>query len=84
MKSYEQVYQEVIDLITAKTHTENVAPHSSVFDLTADSIQLFELVMAFEEKFKITASYEDMMNISTIADITELIHRKVALAHAKI
>lgn len=84
MKSYEQIYQEVVDLIAAKISTRDIAPHSSVFELATDSIQLFELVMTFEERFKITASYEDMMSVKTVNDVAHLIHRKTQLAPVRI
>ena len=41
-------------------------------DLGADSLDLFELVMAFEEEYDIEIPSEDLEDIATVVDIIKL------------
>ena len=41
-------------------------------DLGADSLDLFELVMAFEEEYDIAIPSEDLEDIGTVGDIIKL------------
>ena len=45
-------------------------------DLGADSLDLFELVMAFEEEYGIEIPSEDLENITTVGDIMEYMKSK--------
>lgn len=45
-------------------------------DLGVDSLDLFELVMAFEEEYKIEIPTEDLENIKTVGDIIEYMKQK--------
>ena len=45
-------------------------------DLGADSLDLFELVMAFEEEYGIEIPSEDLEKISTVGDIVEYMKSK--------
>ena len=38
-------------------------------DLHADSLDLFELAMAFEEEFSVEIPSEDLEQITTVADV---------------
>ena len=40
-------------------------------DLGADSLDLFEMVMAFEEEFEVEIPSEDLEQISTIGDVVK-------------
>ena len=42
-------------------------------DLGADSLDLFELVMAFEEEFGIEMPQDDLENIETVGDVIKLL-----------
>ncbi|MBO4775575.1 MAG: acyl carrier protein [Lachnospiraceae bacterium] len=42
-------------------------------DLGADSLDLFELVMAFEEEFGIEMPQDDLENIETVGDVINLL-----------
>ena len=42
-------------------------------DLGADSLDLFELVMALEEEYGVEIPTEDLENISTIGDVVKYI-----------
>lgn len=45
-------------------------------DLGADSLDLFELIMAFEEEFDIEIPTEELENIETVGDVIEYIKSK--------
>ena len=42
-------------------------------DLGADSLDLFELVMALEEKYEIEIPSEDLEKLATVGDVVEYI-----------
>ena len=42
-------------------------------DLNADSLDLFELVMALEEEFDVEIPTEDLEQIATVGDVVEYI-----------
>ena len=45
-------------------------------DLGADSLDLFELVMAIEEKFDVEIPSEDLNNIVTVEDVINYLKEK--------
>ena len=45
-------------------------------DLDADSLDLFELVMAFEEEYGIEIPSEDLENITTVGAVIEYMKNK--------
>ena len=45
-------------------------------DLGADSLDLFEMVMAFEEEYNIEIPSEDLEQITTVGDIMEYMKSK--------
>jgi len=56
---------------------EEVTPNASfVEDLGADSLDVVELIMAFEEEFQIEIPDEDAEKISTVADAVNYIDEK--------
>lgn len=46
-------------------------------DLEADSLDLVELIMAFEDKFGGEISDEDAQNISTVGDVVKYIDERM-------
>ncbi|MDR0220405.1 MAG: acyl carrier protein [Lachnospiraceae bacterium] len=46
-------------------------------DLGADSLDLFELIMAFEEEYGIEIPPDDLEGVATIADVMALIASRV-------
>ena len=54
-----------IDTITAETSFKE--------DLGADSLDLFEMVMAFEETFEVEIPSEDLEQITTVGDVVKYI-----------
>ena len=70
---------EKIKEITAEalgTEVSNLTPETSFKeDLGADSLDLFELVMALEEEFDVEIPSEDLEEIKTIADVEAYIQK---------
>ena len=57
---------------------EEIVTESSSFkeDLGADSLDLFELVMAFEEEYSIEIPSEDLQNLLTVGDVMNYLKDK--------
>ncbi len=75
------IEQEVIDIVVEQlgVNKEDVNPSKSfVEDLNADSLDLTELIMNFEERFSCTISEEDAEKLKTVGDVISYIksHQK--------
>ncbi len=73
------VEQEVIDIVVEQLGVDaaDVAPDKSfVEDLNADSLDLTELIMTFEEKFGFTISEEEAEKLKTVGDVITYINQK--------
>ena len=57
-----------IDTITAETSFKE--------DLGADSLDLFELVMAFEEEYGVSIPSEELENMATVGDVIRYIQEQ--------
>jgi acyl carrier protein len=62
---------------TLKKDRSEINPESKLAELSEDSIQLFELVLAFEREFGLAAEYEDLITIVTVQDIVEYLAKKL-------
>jgi acyl carrier protein len=76
--SVEQRVKQIIveQLGVDESQVDNTA--SFVDDLGADSLDIVELVMAFEEAFDIDIPDEDAEKITTVKDAVEYIENKTA------
>ncbi len=73
----EKVKQIIVEQLSVEE--SEVTPNAHfIDDLGADSLDIVELVMAFEEAFNIEIPDEDAEKIQTVKDATEYIQ-----AHAK-
>ncbi|MBQ2803085.1 MAG: acyl carrier protein [Lachnospiraceae bacterium] len=73
------MFEKVKEIIVEQLNLEGVEiTEASSFkdDLGADSLDLFELVMAFEEEYSIEIPTEDLENIVTVGDIMEYMKSK--------
>ena len=58
---------------------EQVTPQASfIEDLGADSLDIVELVMAFEEEFSVEVPDEDAEKLQTVGDVVKYIEEKAA------
>ena len=73
------VQQEVIDIIIEQLGVDanDVSPAKSfVEDLNADSLDLTELIMTFEERFGFEISEEDAEKLKTVGDVITYIEKR--------
>ena len=73
--------QEVIDIIVEQLGVDRddvTEEKSFIEDLNADSLDLTELIMTFEEKFNCEISEEDAAKMKTVGDAIKYInsHKK--------
>lgn len=72
--------QEVIDIVVEQLGVDRddvAAEKSFVEDLNADSLDLTELIMTFEERFNIEISEEDAAKLKTVGDVIRYIQNNV-------
>lgn len=72
--------QEVIDIVVEQlgVDRDDVNPAKSfVEDLNADSLDLTELIMTFEERFGCEISEEDAAKLKTVDDVIQYIKSHV-------
>ena len=75
------IEQEVIDIIAEQLSidaSEITLEKGFVEDLNADSLDLTELIMTFEEKCGFEISEEDSEKLKTVADVVDYIKNKKA------
>ncbi len=73
------IEKEVIDIVVEQLGVDpaDVAPQKSfVEDLNADSLDLTELIMTFEERFGFEISEEEAEKLKTVGDVIEYIKKK--------
>lgn len=55
-----------------------ITPDTNIVeDLSADSLDIVEMLMAIEDKFGITVSDEEAMSLKTIKDVADFIEKKI-------
>ena len=73
--------QEVIDIVVEQLGVDEkdvTAEKSFVEDLNADSLDLTELIMTFEERFGFEISEEEAEKLKTVGDVINYINQKKA------
>ncbi|MEM1061410.1 MAG: acyl carrier protein [Planctomycetota bacterium] len=76
----ENLEEEVIAIVSDQLNVpaeEVTAASSFVDDLKADSLDLVELVMEFEDRFEVSIPDEDYEKIKTVGDAVNYIKEKV-------
>ncbi len=74
--SKEDTLQKVIEIISEKLNmpAENIKPEATFQDIGADSLDIVEMIMSFEEKFGIEIKDEEAEKIKTIQSVVDHIH----------
>jgi len=75
------IEQEVIDIIVEQLGVDagDVSEDKSFMeDLNADSLDLTELIMTFEERFGFEISEEDAEKLKTVGDVIQYIDKRKA------
>jgi len=73
------IEKEVIEIVIEQlgVDADDVTPEKSfVEDLNADSLDLTELIMTFEEKFGCEISEEEAEKLKTVSDVVKYIDSK--------
>ncbi|MCB1108840.1 MAG: acyl carrier protein [Chlamydiia bacterium] len=72
------IKQDVIDIVTEQLGVDasDVTEDKSFVDLNADSLDITELVMTFEERFGFEISEEEAEKLKTIGDVISYIENK--------
>jgi acyl carrier protein len=73
------IEKEVIDIVTEQLGVDAAdvtLQKSFVEDLNADSLDLTELIMTFEERFGFEISEEEAEKLKTIGDVVAYIQKK--------
>ena len=73
------IEEKVKDIIVEQlgVNPEQVTPQASfIEDLGADSLDIVELVMAFEEEFAVEVPDEDAEKLQTVGDVIKYIEEK--------
>lgn len=73
------VEQEVVDIVVEQlgVDKDDVTPEKSfVEDLNADSLDLTELIMTFEERFGCEISQEDAEKLKTVRDVINYLEKR--------
>lgn len=77
--STEEIQNKVMDIVAEQLQVDRASltlEKSFLQDLKADSLDLVELVMEFEDQFKISIPDEDYEKIKTIGDAVNYILAK--------
>ena len=75
MSTFDRVKKVVVDQLNVEQ--EEVTPEATfVEDLRADSLDMVELSMAFEEEFQVDIPDEDAEKIKTVQDAVNYIDEK--------
>ena len=68
---------EFIKMLTAKTGKKDINGTTDLRSLGIDSIDLVEIVMEAEEKFKITFSNDELNGFKLVDDVVKAINTKI-------
>ncbi len=73
------IQDEVVDIVVEQLGVDkaDVSPEKSfIEDLNADSLDLTELIMTFEERFGTEIDEETAKSLRTVGDVIKLIEKK--------
>ncbi len=75
--THEDTLQKVVAIIVEKLNMpkESIVPAATFKELGADSLDVVEMIMGFEEAFGIEIKDEDAEKIKNVGQVVELIHQ---------
>ncbi len=78
-KARDEISDEVRALISTVLGRakEDVTESNTLSELSSDSIQLFELLIAFERQYGVAVNYDEVVTLSTVGDIVAYVERVV-------
>jgi acyl carrier protein len=75
--TFEQIKKVIVDLLGVEA--DKVTPDASFReDLGADSLDLVELIMEFEEQFGATISDEEAQQLKTVGQVVDYVEKRMA------
>ena len=75
-----EMLEKVMDMLAKQLRVDvnTLDPDTNIVeDLCADSLDIVEMLMAVEQKFGITVSDEEAMQLKTIRDVADFIKKKI-------
>ncbi len=75
-----EMLEKVMDMLAKQLRVDvnTLDPDTNIVeDLCADSLDIVEMLMAVEQKFGITVSDEEAMQLKTIRDVADFIEKKI-------
>ena len=79
MEDYKMIFEKVREIVAEQlgiSEDEIKLETNFVDDLGADSLDLFELVMAFEEEYGVEIPSEDLEGLTTVGSVIEYMKSK--------
>ena len=76
MSDIEQRVKKIVAEQLGVAEDEIKLESSFVDDLGADSLDLFELVMALEDEYSVEIPAEDLQNLATVGDVMNYLKEK--------
>lgn len=75
----DDIYDTVVNIIADKIglSKKSISPHSSIDDLTIDSLDAVELIMEFEREFRIQIPYIDAEKFYRVNDVVKYLKLKI-------
>ena len=73
----QDTFSKVTEIIAnkLKIDTGSIASSSTLQNLGADSLDMVEIIMKFEEQFGIEVNDEDAQHLDTVKGVVEYVHR---------
>lgn len=71
-----EVAAKVINIVMSELRLEKAVNEQDTFtDLGADSLDMVELILKFEEEFSIEISDDDVEKLTSVKDVIDYIHQ---------
>lgn len=82
MSQIEQTKADVLQILSVvlQKQPQDIDIDAPIESLSQDSIQLFEVILAFERSYDTKVDYEDLMKIETVTDIIAYIQKRDLIA----